>query len=1055
MSVIYNKRIKIMKLMKCFNVFFALLLVLSGCTKEFGLESKVVPEGAGALFPAEGVFKEGTVVTINAVPKGEYLFERWSGDASGTSKTTEVTINDFKSVTANFILKKYELILKVVGNGEITQTIVNTGKGTEYDSGTRVRLEAVPSYGYYFTGWSLDASGDTNPVEIDINRPKSVKATFEKLSFSLEVNTMRNGKVTQEIISTGKGVDYEFGTTVRLTAIPQTGSDFIKWQKDDNSSSKKNPVDILVDRPKEIISVFEFGLYNKAVGKWKIKKPKQSNKGIDFDVSDILFSSNDEHTFKLNYSSGQISGTFEVTSNETISLEGIGELTNVQIIEDKISFNMKINNLFQFDVEGDKSVTYKENEIYMPDPVFEQALIDTGYDEILDGYVRDSIVLSISELDLSNKMITQYDGLGEFLNLTILNLSGNIITDVSLVNLNKLTTLDLSNTGLTELDLSSNNLVTVLNLTGNPELECVKVSSQLFEQIPSGWTFDPAATFELECDCPTLSLISGPLSQDLCDGEEIQPIVFEFGGTDTTINVYDLRSPIGLVTDISNGTLTLSGTPIFVSDDYSFSVFTTDGKENCAQVSQTITLNKIELPTITLDSGSLDQTFYPFQSMVPIVVTIGGGATGLTFEGPEDRDITQVGNTYTIQAVFSEIGVNSGTITTISEDGCTEVSLTATITVIPVPPSTPPANTTSGGSTSGNTTSTNTFTCECPDATVGDEITISGTVYKVVDNSTIGGQIAAGNYNLCTTLVTSMYQLFKNNTTFNSDISFWDTSNVTNMHGVFWGAFAFNQDIGNWDMSSVQNTNNMFDRAYAFNQDISGWDTSSVINMALMFYDARAFNQPIGSWTVSSVIYMERMFRGARAFNQDINNWNTSNVTTMSGMFLGALVFNQNIGSWDTSSVTNMYTTFAGATAFNQNISSWDVSNVTTMKDMFQSADSFNGNLSNWNTSSVTDMMNMFKYARSFNQDISGWNVSSVTTMAVMFFEADNFNQDISSWNTTNVTNMYAMFNSADNFNQDLSGWCVSTIASEPGDFASNSDLTNANKPIWGTCPGG
>ena len=888
-----------MRLTKYFYLFFSLILVFSNCTKEFGLNTKSIPPEGGEVFPPEGVYKEGTVVTLNAAPNGEYEFEKWSGDASGTSKTTEVIINGFKNVTANFKLRQYELLLNVVGNGEITQTIVNTGKGTDYDSGTIVRLEAVPSYGYYFSKWSIDASGETNPIDINIDRPKSVKATFKKLSFDLQVNTLRNGKVIQEIINAGKGTDYEFGTTVRLTALPQTGSDFIKWQKDDRSSSSKNPIDILVDRPKEIISVFEFGLYNKSVGKWKIKKPKQSNKGIDFDVSNIIFSSEDDHAFKFNYSAGQINGIFEVTSNTTILLEGIGELTNVQIIEEKISFNMKINNLFQFDVEGDKSVTYKENEIYIPDPIFEQTLIDTGYDDILDGYVKDSIVLSINELDLSNKLITQYNGLEEFVNLTNLNLSGNIISDVPLINLNNLTTLNLSNTGLTELDLSYNNLITLLDLTGNPELECIKVSSQLFEQIPIGWTYDTDTTFKLECDCPTLSLISGPVSQDVCDGEEIQPLTFEFGGTDTTINVYDLGTPIGIVTDITDGTLTISGTPIFVSDNYSFSVFTSDGKENCAQVSQTITLNKIELPTLTLDSGLLNQTIYRYRTMVPIVITIGGAATGLTLVGPEDDNITQVGKTYTIQGSFSDTGTEIGTFTTISEDGCNEASLTATITIInaPVvitPPPTPTVTITNG-------------ICSCPTATVGDEVTVNGTVYKVVDNSTIASQITNGNYNLCTTLVTDMSFLFAGNSSFNSNIGFWDTSNVTNMNNLFQSAETFNQDIGNWDVSNV------------------------------------------------------------------------------------------------------------------------------------------------------TKMNNTFKYARNFNQDISGWDVSSVTTMGVMFFEDQDFNQDIGNWDVSSVTNMNSMFTNAESFNQDLTGWCVTNITSEPGGFTSTTRavLTNANKPVWGTCPGG
>jgi hypothetical protein len=48
---------------------------------------------------------------------------------------------------------------------------------------------------------------------------------------------------------------------------------------------------------------------------------------------------------------------------------------------------------------------------------------------------------------------------------------------------------------------------------------------------------------------------------------------------------------------------------------------------------------------------------------------------------------------------------------------------------------------------------------------------------------------------------------------------------------------------------------------------------------------------------------------------------------------------------------------------------------------------------------------------------------------------------------------MSYMFESASAFNQDLTDWCVSNIASEPSSFATNSALTNANKPIWGTCP--
>ena len=70
-------------------------------------------------------------------------------------------------------------------------------------------------------------------------------------------------------------------------------------------------------------------------------------------------------------------------------------------------------------------------------------------------------------------------------------------------------------------------------------------------------------------------------------------------------------------------------------------------------------------------------------------------------------------------------------------------------------------------------------TCKCPNASVGDTATISGTLYTVVNNSTIAAQIANGNVNLCTTLVTFMDgeveadppTNFFNDNSFNSDIS--------------------------------------------------------------------------------------------------------------------------------------------------------------------------------------------------------------------------------------------------------------------------------------------
>ena len=165
-------------------------------------------------------------------------------------------------------------------------------------------------------------------------------------------------------------------------------------------------------------------------------------------------------------------------------------------------------------------------------------------------------------------------------------------------------------------------------------------------------------------------------------------------------------------------------------------------------------------------------------------------------------------------------------------------------------------------------------------ALVGNEYELNGVSYTVVDDSTIDAQIANANVNLCTTFVNNMSELFKDNSSFNSDINFWDTSSVTTMNSIFENATAFNQDIGSWDVSKVTNMGQMFYMATAFNQNIGSWNTSNVTNMYAMFNKATAFNQNIGSWDASNVTNMYAMFNKATAFNQNLTGWCVTNISS-------------------------------------------------------------------------------------------------------------------------------------------------------------------------------
>ncbi|MDC0355427.1 hypothetical protein OAM97_04380, partial [Flavobacteriaceae bacterium] len=162
--------------------FVAFVLTILSCSEDpivHTLFTSSNPINGGSVTPSKAEYDNGESAQITAVASSEYVFQNWTG-ASGSETITSVIMDMDKLVTANFIKKKYALNIETVGQGNVTEKLIKSGTVSNYNSGSIIEVEAVPSEGWKFSEWQGDISGQKNPYIINLISDKSIKAVFNK-----------------------------------------------------------------------------------------------------------------------------------------------------------------------------------------------------------------------------------------------------------------------------------------------------------------------------------------------------------------------------------------------------------------------------------------------------------------------------------------------------------------------------------------------------------------------------------------------------------------------------------------------------------------------------------------------------------------------------------------------------------------------------------------------------------------------------------------------------------------------------------------------------------
>jgi hypothetical protein len=110
-----------------------------------------------------------------------------------------------------------------------------------------VELNAVPSSGYNFEGWSGDLNGNTNPSMIKMECAKKVTAKFSRRLRTITITASEGGTTDP---APGKH-SFPEGDTVSLAALPQAGWRFAGWAGE-VSATTGDRTEITIDKDKTI-----------------------------------------------------------------------------------------------------------------------------------------------------------------------------------------------------------------------------------------------------------------------------------------------------------------------------------------------------------------------------------------------------------------------------------------------------------------------------------------------------------------------------------------------------------------------------------------------------------------------------------------------------------------------------------------------------------------------------------------------------------------------------------------------------------------------------------
>ena len=177
-------------------------------------------------------YEENTTVTLNATPNAGYEFVNWTKE--GIEVETEnpyiFQATENCTIVGNFKESTQYFTITATSNDDAMGSV--TGSDT-YPINATVTLTATPKPGHEFVNWTEGETvlGTETTLTFPATADRTIKGNFRVIPPSYTITALSN----DDTMGTVTGGDiYEENTTVTLTAIANTGHEFVNWTEGEN-----------------------------------------------------------------------------------------------------------------------------------------------------------------------------------------------------------------------------------------------------------------------------------------------------------------------------------------------------------------------------------------------------------------------------------------------------------------------------------------------------------------------------------------------------------------------------------------------------------------------------------------------------------------------------------------------------------------------------------------------------------------------------------------------------------------------------------------------------